>query len=175
LQFVIKEEYETGIVSWQPDKISFPSRKNTCSINPSLQSIEIIHYIVANKKHILTFKTKIHPKKKTVTSFVMKKELDFQDFDNIHIRINFNDFGGLVISKVETLILTGKCWSLFELQEFVILLPSLKVLIVDIAESISEEESIIEWVAKKFGPNFCSRKVDNSLQFYERNFSLLQY
>jgi len=169
LKFIISDEYETGVVSWEPDKITFPLRKNIYSKIPSLQVIEIMHTIIADKKHIMTFTTRIHPKKKTVSTFVMKKEKDFVNFDSIHIRINFSEFGGMQIKKVENLILTGKTWALQELQEFVILLPSLRVLIVDISDSKEEEDEIKNWVIRKFGPNFRSRKVENCLHFIDEN------
>jgi len=173
LKFMITDEYETGIVAWEPDKITFPTRKSTYAKIPSLQAIEITHSIVAEKKHILTFTTRIHPKKKTVSTFIMRKEKEFVNFDNIHIRINFSEFGGMPIKKVENLILTGKTWALQELQEFVILLPSLRMLVVDISNSKEEEEEIKNWVIRKFGPNFRSRKVQNCLHFIDEN--LLNY
>jgi len=167
LKFNISDEFETSIVSWEPDKIIFPSRKTIYSRLPSLQAIEIVHNIITEKKHILTFTTRIQPKNKIVTSFVMKKEESFLNFDSIHIRINFGQFGGMSISKVEHLILTGKTWSLYELQEFVILLPSLKSLMVDISDSKTEEDSIINWVTRKFGPQFINRKTEKSLYFFD--------
>jgi len=169
LKFVISDEFETPVIKWEPNKIRFPSRKVIFSKIPSLQAIEIVHLIVAEKKHILTFITRIQPNNKTVSTFIMKKEEPFLDFDNVHVRINFSEFGGMSISKVENLILTGKTWSLEELQEFVILLPSLKSLAVDISESKEEEDAIKAWVTRKFGPTFSNRKIENSLFFFDYN------
>jgi hypothetical protein len=154
INFIITDEYETGIVTWDPEKLIFPPRKLLYAQLPSLQTIQMIHSIITEKNHVLSFITHIRPKTKIVSTFIMKKEPRFVNFDQIHIRINFSSFGGYSIRKVENLILTGKTWRLEELQEFVILLPSLTSLTVDVSNCEKEKDDIINWVTQKFGPHF---------------------